>query len=136
LLDYGWQPIVLSADSRAYEKIGDEQMREISAGVMVKRAFALDAARHFAFRGSYFRSLALPDRWWPWWFGAVISGLSLVRRYRPEVLWSTYPIATAHLIGITLHRMTGIPWVADFRDSMTEDCYPIDSTTRKIYRWI
>jgi len=36
------------------------------------------------------------------------------------VLWSTYPIGTAHLIGHALHRLTGIPWVADFRDPMTE----------------
>jgi len=37
---------------------------------------------------------------------------------------------------MTLHRLTGIPWVADFRDSMTEDEYPPDVLSRRSYRWI
>jgi glycosyltransferase involved in cell wall biosynthesis len=32
--------------------------------------------------------------------------------------------------------MTGIPWVADFRDSMTEDNYPRDAWSWRSYRWI
>ena len=55
---------------------------------------------------------ALPDRWTSWFWGAVPAGLSLIRRYKPRVLWSTFPIATSHLIALTLHRLTGIAWVA------------------------
>jgi glycosyltransferase involved in cell wall biosynthesis len=62
--------------------------------------------------------------------------MGLVRRHRPKAIWSTYPIATAHLVGLTLSRLTGIPWVADFRDSMTEDDYPRDERQRRAYRWI
>ena len=80
--------------------------------------------------------MALPDRWVSWWLGAIPAGLRLVRQLRPDLLWSTYPIATAHLIGLTLHRLTGIPWVVDFRDSMTEDSYPQDALTWRSYRWI
>jgi hypothetical protein len=47
-------------------------------------------------------------------------GLSLIRKLKPDVIWSTYPIATAHLIAYTLHRLTRIPWVAEFRDPMSE----------------
>jgi len=39
---------------------------------------------------------------------------------KPDIIWSTFPIATAHLIAYTLHRLTGIRWVADFRDPMSE----------------
>jgi hypothetical protein len=63
-------------------------------------------------------------------------GLMMIKKFRPNLIWSTYPIATAHLIGLTLHRITGLPWVADFRDSMTEADYPANETTRRIYRWI
>lgn len=136
LLDHQWQPIVLSADPKAYPEIDTEQLRGIPTGVRVERAFALDTARHFSIRGSYFKWAALPDRWASWLLGAVPLGLRLVRKYRPKVIWSTYPIATAHLIGLVLHRLTGIPWVADFRDSMTEECYPRDAQTRRVYRWI
>jgi glycosyltransferase involved in cell wall biosynthesis len=80
--------------------------------------------------------MALPDRWVSWVLGAVPAGLRLIRKYRPQVLWSTHPIATAHLVGFILHRLTNIPWVADFRDSMLEDEYPADGLTRWSYQWV
>jgi hypothetical protein len=111
-------------------------LADIPEGLMVERAFGRDSARHLAFRGRHLRVLALPDRWVSWWVGAVPRGLGMIRRFRPQVIWSTYPIATAHLIGLTLRRLTGIPWVADFRDSMTEAHYPPDPLVRRVYRWI
>jgi glycosyltransferase involved in cell wall biosynthesis len=132
----GFDPVVLSAHPRAFEAAGADQMKDIPPGVPVRRAFALDAARHLAVRGRYLGFTALPDRWASWLLGAVPAGLRLVRRHRPAVLWSTYPIATAHLIGYALHRLTGLPWIADFRDSMTEPHYPPDPRRRRWYRWI
>jgi glycosyltransferase involved in cell wall biosynthesis len=136
LPQHGWQPIVLTAHPRAYPQTTGDQLQEIPPTVSVRRTFALDARRHLAIRGSSLRITALPDQWSSWWLSAVPAGLRLVRKHRPSVLWSTYPIATAHLIGLTLHRLTGIPWVADFRDSMTEDDYPAHPATRRVYRWI
>lgn len=136
LLDYGWNPVVLSAHPRAFPKSGDDQLRDIPAAVPVYRPFALDTARHLSVGRRYPGWLALPDRWVSWCLGAVPTGLRLVRRYRPEVIWSTYPIATAHLIGLFLRRLTGLPWVADLRDPMTDDFYPKNPLTRRVYRWI
>jgi hypothetical protein len=133
---FGWLPVVLSAHPRAYEKTGDDQLRDIPAAVEVKRAFALDAARHLSIRGRYPRLFALPDRWVSWWLGAVPAGLGLLRRHRAEVIWSTYPIATAHLIGLTLHKLTGLPWIADMRDPMTEPHYPPNPVVRKWVGWV
>jgi glycosyltransferase involved in cell wall biosynthesis len=133
---HGWRPVVLSANPRAYPSVGDDHVSSIPPGVAVTRSFALDAAKHLAVAGRYPRWLALPDRWFSWWFGAVPSGLRLIRKYRPDVIWSTYPIATAQLIGLTLHAMSGVPWIADFRDAMTEDEFPYDRTTRAVCRRI
>ncbi len=132
----GWNPIVLSAHPRAYESRSDDQLHDIPSDVPVTRAFALDTSRSLSLRGFYPRWLALPDRFISWWLGAVPAGLRLIRRYRPDAIWSTYPIATAHLIGLTLHRLTGIPWVADFRDSMVEESYPRDRVQRRMFMWI
>ncbi len=132
----GWDPAMLSAHPRAFAQTGQERLGEIPASVPVMRAFALDTGRHLSIKGRHLRWLGLPDRWATWWIGAVPCGLSMVRRHRPDALWSTYPIATAHLIGLTLHRFTGIPWVADFRDSMTEDGYPREPWMRRTYLWI
>ena len=132
----GWEPLLLTAHPRAYPQRGDDQMRHIPAALSVTRAFALDSARHLALGGSYFNFTALPDRWVSWWIGAVWEGLRLIRRHRPALLWSTYPIATAHLAALTLQRLSGLPWVADFRDLMSADDYPEDATKRAIYQWI
>lgn len=136
LLDDGWRTQILTVNARVYERVSSDQLGEVPEEVVVKRAFALDTAKHLSIKGRYFAWMALPDRWVTWCVGGVFSGLKMVYRFRPKVILSTYPIATAHLIGLILHRITGIPWVADFRDSMTEDGYPTDPTQWKVYRWI
>lgn len=136
LPDHGWRPIVLSANPTAYPKVGEDQVGLIPQNVLVKRVFALDTARHLSVRAMHLKWMALPDRWISWFFWAVPAGLRLIRKHRPKIIWSTYPIATAHLIGLALHRLTGVPWVADFRDSMAEDNYPADLTARRSYLWI
>ena len=127
---------MLTAHPRAYERSDPDRMKDVPDDVEVCRAFALDSKRHLSVRGAYLGFTALPDRWVSWTLGAVVSGLGLVRRHRPRVLWSTYPIATAHVAGFFLHRLTGLPWIADFRDSMTEPGYPADPRQFRAYRWI
>jgi len=136
LRESGWEPIVLTAARRAYPALSDEQLGDIPPDVRVIRAFALDSARHLAVRSRYPRFFAYPDRWISWWPAAVTAALRAIRRHRPDVIWSTYPIATAHLIALAVHRLTGIPWLADFRDSMTEEGYPTEPGKRRVYRWI
>ena len=133
LPDYGWEPIVLAPSPRAYQQTDSGQLADIPQEVRVYRAFALDTAKHLTLKGRYPRLLALPDRWISWWLGAVPTGWYLIKKYKPDVIWSTYPIATAHLIGLTLHRLTGIPWVADFRDPMVQPDYPPDPLTYRAY---
>lgn len=133
---HGWEPLVLSANPRAYGATNASQLASLPDGLVVKRAFALDAKRHMGFMGRYPGFLALPDRWVTWWLAAVPAGLSLIRRHKPQLIWSTYPIATAHMIGLALHKITGLPWVADFRDPMLQVAYPPGAAQRRIYKWI
>jgi glycosyltransferase involved in cell wall biosynthesis len=134
--NYGWEPLVLSAHPRAYSAQNPSQLASVPPQLVVKRAFALDAKHHMGFKGRYPEAVALPDRWVSWWLGAVPAGLSLIRKHKPQVIWSTFPISTAHLIGLTLHRLTGLPWVADFRDPMLQSTYPVSKVQRKLYQWI
>lgn len=126
---FGWQPIVLTAHPRAYEKTSLDLLKDIPDSVIVERAFALDAARHLSIGGRYPGALARPDRWKSWSLGAIPAGLRLIRQHRPAVIWSTYPIPTAHRIADQLHTLSGLPWVADFRDPMAQDGYPEDPRT-------
>ena len=129
LPQFGWQPLVLTAHPRAYQQLSSDQVHDIPSGVEVIRAPAWDTSRHFAFAGRYPGFLARPDRWVSWWPGAVWSGTQAIRRHQPDAIWSTYPIATAHMIGSTLARRSGLPWVADFRDPMAQPDYPADPAT-------
>jgi glycosyltransferase involved in cell wall biosynthesis len=123
---FGWEPIVLTADPRAYERTSEDLIGEVPSGVYVERAFALDAARHLSVGGRYPMFVARPDRWMSWRFAAIPAGLRLIRKYQPQVIWSTFPIATAHAIGDALHRRSQLPWIADFRDPMAQEGYPED----------
>ncbi|MDE2091944.1 MAG: glycosyltransferase [Gammaproteobacteria bacterium] len=116
LPSYGWSPILLSANERAYHRTDTSNKDLVPENCLVYRSFALDARRHFGIRGKYPAILAQPDRWISWWPAAVWQGLRLIRRHQVAVIWSTYPIMTAHCIAYTLSRLTGLPWIADFRD--------------------
>jgi len=136
LPDFGWEPIVLTAHPRAYERTSNDLLSDVPENVAVHRAFALDAARHLSIGGRYPGFLARPDRWMSWRWAAVTAGLKLIRRYQPAALWSTYPIATAHQIGAILHRRSGLPWIADFRDPMAQEGYPADPKIWQCYQEI
>lgn len=136
LPEFGWEPLILTVHPRAYERTSPDLLSEIPKGTVVVRAPALDTARHLSIAGRYPGFLARPDRWISWLPGATQSGMAMIRRYRPDVIWSTYPIATAHLIGAALHKRAGLPWVADFRDPMAQDGYPSDPRIWKSFQRI
>ncbi len=136
LPSFGWQPLVLSAHPLAYERTSDDLLADIPDGTVVRRAFALDTARHLQLAGRYMGWMARPDRWITWKFGAIREGLKMIDELKPDVIWSTYPVATAHVIASALYRKTGIPWIADFRDPMAQDGYPADPLTWQCYKEI
>jgi glycosyltransferase involved in cell wall biosynthesis len=60
-----------------------------------------------------------PDEMVGWVPGAIWQAIRAIRRYRPDVLYSTSSPVSAHLAALLVSRATGIPWVADFRDAWT-----------------
>ena len=131
---HGWEPVVVSVTPRAYEQTRDDLLDDIPSGTRVVRAPGLDTARHLALKGKYPGFLARPDRWMSWWPGAVLSGLRLIQELKPAAIWSTFPIATAHQIGSTLCSLSGLPWIADFRDPMAQAGYPTDPKLWRSYQ--
>jgi glycosyltransferase involved in cell wall biosynthesis len=136
LPQFGWKPIVLSANPRAYERTSDDLLKEVPKDLPVTRSFALDTARHLSLFNRYPGFMARPDRWMTWRWSAVPAGLRLIDRYKPRAIWSTYPIATAHEIGYALHRRSGLPWIADFRDPMAQETYPADPRVHRRFEQI
>lgn len=61
-----------------------------------------------------------PDPQLGWVPAAVASGLRIARRHRPDVILVTVPPWSALAIGHHLSALTGIPWIADYRDPWTD----------------
>ncbi|HAP40952.1 MAG TPA: glycosyltransferase [Nitrospira sp.] len=134
LRDHGWDPLVLTISPNAYELTSPDQLKEVPEDLVVERAIGLDTSRHLSFGGKYSNLMAQPDRWISWWPAAVWTGLRMIEKYQPDGIFSTFPIATAHLIGLSLSKRSRLPWVADFRDAMIEEGYPQDPLTWKVHR--
>jgi hypothetical protein len=60
--------------------------------------------------------LSLPDREQHMVLPFIRRGREVLRAEAFELLYSTAPPFSAHLAGLWLHRRTGVPWVAEFRD--------------------
>lgn len=61
-----------------------------------------------------------PDKEIGWFPFAVHKGFRLIRRRPFNVILTTSPPETCHLVGAVLKKITGVLWVADFRDAWSE----------------
>ena len=59
---------------------------------------------------------AIPDNQIGWLLPALSAGLSLVRQFRPRVIFSSGPPHSSHLIALLLGTSTRLPVVIDLRD--------------------
>lgn len=121
---FGWQTDVLTICKCALPDRSADRIQDMDNETRVLRAPGFDSARHFSIAGRYPQLLALPDRWVSWRPAAVVCGLIQTRRLRYDGVFSSFPIATAHLVAADLARFTDLPWIADFRDPMAQDEYP------------
>ena len=80
------------------------------------RTTAPSTSRWSRARRTVSAALSLPDREVGWLAPAVWNGWRHAKDARPDVVYSSGPPFTAHLVGLVLARLLGTPWVADFRD--------------------
>ena len=70
----------------------------------------------------YTSSLMLvPDKALPWALTAVPAGIKIVRDHKIDVVMSTSPPASVHLVAEAISACTRRPFVADFRDSWLDN---------------
>lgn len=134
LAEQDWDVSVLTVSASTYEQTNNLAAELIPKNIQVIRCKAWDTARDLAFQGRYFSWMAQPDRWVSWLPTALIKGKWHLKPN--QLILSTYPIATAHIIGYVLHKLSGNPWIVDLRDPMLQQDYPLDPIRRKIFQWI
>ena len=134
LPEWGWEPTVVAPAGSpqpqdgslplsdapvvraASLEIGRLLRRKTSPGPTAPPATGEKSSLREALRRFAHRRLYRPDPQIGWYPFAVAAGRTLLRESRfDRIFSSSFPI-TAHLIARRLHRESGVPWVAEFRD--------------------
>ena len=145
---FGWEPLVLTVRDGNYTGLDKSLLHDVEHIQTVYRAPSWEPHAVFnrltAIRkksanrgaapsttssgglmqtiGEYIRlNLFIPDSRIGWKPQAIRMGSALIRDARPDIIFSSAPPYTPHLIARDLKRMHGIPWVADFRDPWLEN---------------
>ena len=61
------------------------------------------------------------DSQWSWFLSASIKGCFIINKYRPALLYSTAGPPTTHLTAYILHKIYGLPWMAELHDPLILD---------------
>lgn len=162
LAEFGWLPVIYTADNAEYpvedaslqadvrpdtvvlrknitepysfykKFLGLKKSNKIKAGFITeKKKTGWKENLSIWIRGNFF----IPDaRCW-WIRPSVRFLLKYTAEHPVDAIISTGPPHSMHLIGMKLHRKTGIPWVADFRDPWTDiDYFPELKLTAASFR--
>ena len=78
------------------------------------------------------RRLLVPDENVPWNLTAIPAAIRIVRREGIDVVLTTSPPSSVHLVGAAVKRATGARWVADLRDSLV--AHPHRRAERRLVR--
>jgi glycosyltransferase involved in cell wall biosynthesis len=103
----GWQPIVVAPPQLPWEPADEELARDVPAEALIW------PVSYPAGAPKLLRAMAPVALWLPRaWFACRAA----LRQHRPEAVLTSGPPHWVHLLGLSLRRSFGIPWVADFRD--------------------
>ncbi len=84
------------------------------------------APRPGSLRRNVMALLQTPDKFWGWYRPAVRAGAELIKKESIDVILSSGPPWTSHLVARRLRKTYGVPWIADFRDAWVSDTWRQD----------
>jgi glycosyltransferase involved in cell wall biosynthesis len=138
LPSFDWHPTVLTVDSKAYDTFDSDILNKYRNDKEIIRCFCFNAPKYFSIYGRYPAFLACPDNYSSWLLSGFFKGITAVKQRKIDVIFSTFPIPSAHVLGYLISLYTGKPWVADFRDPMVqpEEEYPREKIKRYVWKVI
>jgi len=137
LPSFGWNPFVLTVKDVEYLAKDPSLLEELPPEVEIVRTGSFDPLRISFILKNFFKRrkqkdksvkknrvrrsklsswLFFPDNKIGWIPFALFAGLKLVREEKIDLIFTTSPPPSLHLVGYFLKLLTGKPWVADFRD--------------------
>jgi glycosyltransferase involved in cell wall biosynthesis len=123
----GYDVLVLTVKPIRYPAYDDTLLKELPGEVRIFRSGSYDPARvahlfHLPIGSGPVASMARKrGLFWPdpkigWKGPALRLARKIMNRHHVDVILSSSPPITGHLIGRELKKRYGLPWVADFRD--------------------
>ena len=153
---FGWKPTVLTVESGEYQAVDFSMISEIPSDLEVRKTKSLDLYRVFKnFTGQktipthqlsqnsndsiFIRisrwirlNLVLPDGRIGWLPFAVRGGNKILLKEKFDLIFSSGPPHSVHLIAKKLAIKFKLPWVADFRDPWTERFYYVENKRSRL----
>jgi hypothetical protein len=84
--------------------------------------------------------LSLPDEQRNWVLPAVIQGVRIIKREKIDCIFTSSPPYSVNLVGWLLKAITGVRWIADFRDPWmtggSKKLYVTCAVSLGIERWL
>jgi len=77
--------------------------------------------------------LQVPDTRIGWCLKSLVSHRDAVRRFGPDVIYSSAPMWSSHLLAMAVRRAVGCPWVADCRDPWRSN--PFRRFAHRTHEW-
>lgn len=130
---FGWQPHVLTTgrygglptDSASHVHRADDLLHRLASlrrgrvpadAVPQAEQFRVATVANASTLGRMRDAILVPDTKLGWLWPAIRAGDQLVDAIRPDVLYSSSPPETAHLVARRLSRRHRLPWITDLRD--------------------
>ena len=158
LPELGWQPSVVTTPVDHSWAVDETLAAEVSFvdAERVPRLFARRLHPRAGLATMTGPELPGPDEWQRGWRGRAVRWLlpdssilwaipaarSAARRAdSTDVVLTTGPPFSTHLVGAWVHRRRGVPWVAEYRDNWTVNplyrrAWPIQGLLRRLERWL
>lgn len=133
---YKWEPTVLTVTPTAYFALDYSMLREVSdSNIRTVRTNSIDPTRLFerdkpikmphenvrSFLSKLSQTVFIPDNKIGWKREAIKVARKILNDESFDVILSTAPPYTCHLIGMALSKETGIPLVLDYRDAWVDN---------------
>jgi glycosyltransferase involved in cell wall biosynthesis len=128
LPELGWRPYVITIKPYTEHVTDWDMLKEIPPEAQVERCYSLETRRlrsrlrdlsESRLMSRLRRMIEVPDHTIGWLPFAVAVGCKVIRENDISVLYSSFPPATALLVGRVLKKQFDLPWVVDFRDPWT-----------------
>ncbi len=155
LPDYGWNPIVLTVKDGEFPAFDNSLLEDVNDIDCIKaKGFSLyKFYKKFSGKknvpshqispgiddnlitrlGSWIRfNLIIPDGRIGWYGGAIKAAKKITNENNIDMIFTSGPPHSVHLIGNSLAKKTGIKWVTDFRDPWVDSFYYVENPRNKI----